>query len=82
MLIIFLSISVNICFGAQKSSLIETVLFSTYNLSFGFSKTTHFYLKAFSSSTYQILRLACVSNRSDQTPNSALISELMTRGAQ
>ena len=33
--IIFLPISINICFGAQKNRLIETVLLSTHNICFG-----------------------------------------------
>ena len=32
---IFLSISFNSCFGAQKNRLIETVLLSTHNIFFG-----------------------------------------------
>ena len=32
--IIFLPISLNICFGAQKNRLIETVLLSTHNICF------------------------------------------------
>ena len=31
-MIIFLSITLNICFGAQKNRLIETVLLSTHNI--------------------------------------------------
>ena len=34
---IFLPISFNICFGAQKNRLIETVLLSTYNICFGYA---------------------------------------------
>ena len=33
--IIFLPINLNICFGAQKNRLIETVLLSTHNRCFG-----------------------------------------------
>ena len=33
--IIFFSISLNMCLGAQKSRLIETVLLSTHNICFG-----------------------------------------------
>ena len=33
--VIFLSISLNMCFGAQKNHLIETVLLSTHNICFG-----------------------------------------------
>ena len=33
--IIFLSISLNMCFGCSKNSLIETVLLSTHNICFG-----------------------------------------------
>ena len=33
--IIFLSISLNICFGAQKNHHIETVLLSTHSICFG-----------------------------------------------
>ena len=33
--IIFLPISLNMCFGAQKNRLIEMVLLSTYNICFG-----------------------------------------------
>ena len=33
--IFFLPISLNICFGAQKNGLIETVLLSTHNICFG-----------------------------------------------
>ena len=32
---IFLSISLNMCFGAQKNRLNETVLLSTHNICFG-----------------------------------------------
>ena len=32
---IFLPISFNICFGAQKNRLIETVLLRTHNICFG-----------------------------------------------
>ena len=33
--IIYLSISINMCFGAQKYRLIETVLLSTHKICFG-----------------------------------------------
>ena len=33
-LIIFLTINLSICFGAQKNRLIETVLLSTHNICF------------------------------------------------
>ena len=33
--IIYLSISLNMCFGARKNRLIETVLLSTHNICFG-----------------------------------------------
>ena len=33
--IIYRSISLNMCFGAQKNLLIETVLLSTHNICFG-----------------------------------------------
>ena len=34
-IIILLSICLNMCFGAQKNRLIETVLLSTHNICFG-----------------------------------------------
>ena len=49
---ILLSVSFNMCFGAQKNSLIETVLLSTHNIRFGREKRKlvfliiHSYLEA------------------------------------
>ena len=47
--IIFLTISLNICLGAQKNRLIKTVLLSTHNICFGWetkTKNTNSYLEA------------------------------------
>ena len=35
LLVIFLPINLNMCLGAQKNRLIETVLLSTHNICFG-----------------------------------------------